>query len=85
MNAVRARHYEDRATSHETAFVSNVRPLRLKASGIEYEAARAVSCLVAPRLGDEVYVALQAEDRLEPLHVRPREEAVAAPGAAGSE
>ena len=72
MNAIRARHYEDPATAHEPAFVSSVTPLRLRASGIEYEAQRAVSCLVAPRLGDEVYVALLADRRAFVLAVLER-------------
>lgn len=74
MNAARARAHEERATIHESARVVRLTPLTLRASKIEYEAQRAVSCLVAPRLGDEVFVALLPDRRAFVLAVLERPE-----------
>jgi Protein of unknown function (DUF3540) len=58
----------------ETALVVGEAPLRLRAEGVDYDAERAASCLLAPKQGDEVLVALLPDRRAYVLAVLEREE-----------
>jgi hypothetical protein len=71
MIVAKARKQEEFALM-ETAVVTAVEPLTVRARGIDYPARRAVSCLVAARLDDEVLVSLLADGRAYVLAVLER-------------
>jgi len=64
---------ERSATLEESATVVAVEPLRVRSGPVEYVARRAVSCLVAPRVDDEVLVSLLADGRAYVLAVLDRD------------
>lgn len=61
------------ATLEEAAVVVGVEPLRVRGGHVEYAARRAVSCLVTPRVDDEVLVSMLADGRAYVLAVLERE------------
>jgi hypothetical protein len=60
MNMIAARFYkrEGGAALQECGSVVSVAPLTVRAQGVDHRARRAVSCLVAPRPGDDVLLLL---------------------------